>query len=353
VEAGRTLRGATMRAARLHVGERELRVEDVPVPEPRGDEVLVRVGGAGVCHSDLYLLDGMFDEFLRLPVTMGHEIAGWVEALGDDVRGLDPGEPVAVMVGWGCGACEWCVGGHEQLCPQGDEAGSTLDGGFAEYVLVPHRRHVVPLGDLDPVESAPLGDAALSPYAAVKRVRPHVLGGGAVVVVGTGGLGQYGVQIARELTGATVIAVDARADRLELARELGADHAVAAGDDAADTILELTRGRGAAAVVDLVGTDDSLALAGRVVGRRGIVVLLGLAGGTLPFGFYALAPEATLTTVYAGTIADLHEVVGLARAGRLRSLVERYPLARVNDALGDLRAGAVRGRAVVVPGSGA
>ena len=338
-----------MRAARLYPGERRLRLEDVPAPEPSGDQVLVRVVGAGVCHSDLHVLDGMFDDFLRFPVTMGHEIAGRVEALGPEARDLSVGEPVVVMVGWGCGHCEWCVSGHEQLCPQGDEAGATQDGGFAELVLVPHRRHVVPLGSIDPLEATPFGCAALCSYAAVKRVRPHLAGGSTCVIVGAGGLGQYAIQFARLLTGATVVAVDAREERLAQAKELGADHGVGAGPEAAEAILELTGGRGAQAVVDFVGTDDSLALAARVVGRRGLVALLGLAGGQVPFGFYSLAPEAALTTVVAGTVLDLQEVVRLAQAGRITGRVQTYPLERINEALDDLRAGRVEGRAAVTP----
>jgi propanol-preferring alcohol dehydrogenase len=294
----------------------------------------------------------MFDDVMRYPVTMGHEIAGRVEAVGPEARGLEAGEPVAVMVGWGCGHCEWCVSGHEQICPGGDEAGATVDGGFAEYVLVPHRRHVVPLGDLDPLEATPFGCAALCAYAAVKRVLPHLPGGSALVLVGAGGLGQYAIQLARRLTGATVVAVDAREERLALARELGADHGVPAGPTAAAEIEELTRGRGAAAVIDFVGTDETLALAARVVARRGLVALLGLAGGSLPYGFFALAPEAAITTVVAGTILDLQEVVRIAQAGGLAARLTTYPLEDVNDALADLRAGRVEGRAVLVPEGG-
>jgi propanol-preferring alcohol dehydrogenase len=280
---------------------------------------------------------------------MGHEIAGRVAALGPDARGIEPDEPVAVMVGWGCGYCDECVSGHEQLCPSGDEAGSTRDGGFAEYVLVPHRRHLVALGQLDPVAATPLGCAALSAYAAVKRVRPYLAGGSTFVVVGIGGLGRYAIQLARLLTGATVIAVDARAAALQSAGELGADHCVLADKDSANEIAVLTGGRGAQAVIDFAGTEDSLALSVAVVARRGIVALLGLAGGTVPFGFLEIPPEAVLTTVFAGTITDLHEVVRLAQTGRVRSAVAAYPLAAIEDALRDLREGRIEARAVVTP----
>ena len=338
-----------MRAARLHGGERRLRLEEVPTPQPSGDEVLVRVTGAGVCHSDLHVLDGMFDDLLRLPVTMGHEIAGRVEGHGPDARGLEIGEPVVVMVGWGCGHCEWCVAGHEQLCREGDEAGATRDGGFAELVLVPHRRHVVPLGALDPLEATPFGCAALCAYAAIKRVRPHLSGGSTVVVIGAGGLGQYGIQFARVLTGATIVSVDVRQERLDRALELGADHAVVSGPDSGETILELTHGRGADAVVDFVGTNDSLALAGAscrptrarcAPGPRRRVGLFRILQPR-PRGIPDNRRRRHTARPPGG---------GEARAGRsVLGRISTYPLGAVNDALDDLRAGQIDGRAVLVP----
>jgi propanol-preferring alcohol dehydrogenase len=339
-----------MRAARLHRGAKALAIEDVETPSPVDDQVLVRVAGAGVCHSDLHVLDGLFDEQMRFPVTMGHEIAGYVEATGPHVRDLEAGQGVVVMVGWGCGHCEWCVSGHEQICPTGNEAGATVDGGFAEFVLVPHRRHVVPLGELDPLQATPFGCAALCAYAAVKRVRPHLPGGTALVVIGIGGLGQYGVQLARELAGATIIAVDPRSEQLARGRALGADHALPPGPDTRKKIQDLTGGRGAAAVIDFVGTNESLALAAEVVSPRGLVALLGLAGGTVPFGFFSAAPEASFTTVVAGTVLDLQEVVRIAQAGRLESQTTAYELEAINDALDALRASRIQGRAIVTPG---
>ena len=339
-----------MRAARLHAFGEPLRVDDVEIPQPQGEQILVKVAGGGVCRSDLYVADGDLPEAVRLPVTMGHEIAGRVESLGPAVRDrVSPGEPVAVMVGWGCGACEWCVTGHEQICANGDEAGSTQDGGFAEYVLVPHARHLVPLGTLDPVEAAPLGDAGISSYAAVQRVRPVLAGGSTLVVIGVGGLGQMAVQIARELTAARILAVDSRADQLDRAIALGAAETIPAGDGTADQIRELTRGEGAHAVLDFVGTDETLRLGAAVVRQRGMIGLLGLAGGTVPFGFYSQAPEAVLTTIYAGTRDDLDGVVALARAGRIETSVSRFPLHEVNEVLSLLRENKIGGRAVLVP----
>lgn len=338
-----------MKAARLYEYRQPLRIEDVPVPEPQADEVLVRVAGAGVCRSDLYVIDGELADYVTLPVTMGHEIAGWVERPGPRARGVEPGDAVAVMVGWGCGYCEWCIGGHEQICPNGHEAGSTQDGGFAEYVLVPHPRHLVSLGDLDPVRAAPLGDAGISSYAAVMRVRPYLPGGAAVVIIGVGGLGQMAVQIARELTGARIIAVDRRQEQLDRAAHLGAATALLATDQTSEQVRAATGGEGAHAVLDFVGTDESLALATQVVRQRGIVAMLGLAGGRVPFGFYTQAPEAVLTTIYAGTRFDLDGVVALAREKRISTIVSTYPLDEVNRAFDDLRGGRVEGRAVLTP----
>lgn len=341
-----------MRAARLHAFGQPLRMEEVAIPDPHGEEIRVRVAGAGICRSDLFVIDGLLADSVRLPVTMGHEIAGWIDALGPAAPGrasFRVGDAVAVMVGWGCGACEWCVTGHEQICSQGDEAGSTQDGGFPEYVLVPHARHLVHLGDMDPVGAAPLGDAGISSYAAVQRVRSVLAGGSTLVIIGLGGLGQMAVQIARELTAARIVAVDRRPDQLQRAATLGAADAVPAGPDAAASIRDLTHGEGAHAVLDFVGSDESLALAARVVRQRGVIGLLGLAGGHVPFGFYTQAPEVVLTTIYAGTRDDLDGVVALARAGRIETSVTRYPLDAVNEVLQRLRANEVSDRAVLVP----
>ena len=329
----------------MHVGRADLVLEDVPAPEPVGDQVVVKVAGAGVCHSDLYVLDGAFPvELEHLPVTMGHEIAGWIEGAGPNAKDVRLGEAVAVMVGWGCGTCRWCVRGHEQICPEGDEAGSTKDGGFAEFVLVPHRRHLVSLGSLDPVSAAPLGDAALSSYAAVKRVAP--------VPPRRQRARRHRRRRPRPVRGSVRPAAhrgDRRRRRLAARstrhrRDAGRSLRCRGRCRVAGARTQRVGPEEVGAVIDFVGTDDSLELACSIVGRRGIVALLGLAGGSTTFGFDRLAPEAVLTTVHAGTIADLQEVVALARLGRLESRVTAYPLEAINQALADLRNGVVEGR---------
>ena len=250
---------------------------------------------------------------------------------------------MVVHGGWGCGRCRLCLSGDEQLCDVGRWAGIGRQGGFAEYVVVPASRHLVPLGDLDPVLSAPLADAALTPYHAVQLVRDRLYPGSTAVLVGAGGLGQYGVQLLRELTSATVLVVDTDADKRRQALDLGADRAL--HPDEVDGALL----RSASAVVDLVGSDDTLALAGRVLAPRGAVVLVGLAGGELPASFLGLPPDAAVMTSWWGTRNELAEVVALAAAGRLTGQVHEVDLAGVNGAMADLRAGQVAGRVVLVP----
>jgi alcohol dehydrogenase, propanol-preferring len=307
-----------------------LRLEDRPAPQPRGEEVLVRVRGAGVCHSDLHMVDGLIPG-LPLPRVLGHEIAGEADGLG----------PVLVYASWGEGTCRWCRRGEEQLCARVAEPGWVRDGGYAEAVVVPSRRYLLPLGDLDPVRAAPLADAGVTAYRAVRRAQPWLAGGGTAVVLGAGGLGQFAVQFLRHTGDTRVVAVDPDPAKREEARLLGADGTAAAGDD-------LEPGE-AVAVLDLVGSDTTLAEAARLVRPGGVVMVVGEVGGRLPFGFGAVPHEAHLTTSVWGSRRDLAAVVELARAGTLRWEVETLPLDRVNEALERLRHGRVRGRLVLTP----
>lgn len=333
-----------MRAALMTGYKEPLEVRDVPVPDPGPGEVLVRVAGAGLCHSDLHLVDGEIEVIPSFPWVLGHEVAGTVEAPGPGVRGLAHGDPVAVFGGWGCGACAICLSGEEQLCDTLRWMGIGRPGGFAEYVLVPSPRHLVPLGDLDPVSSAPLTDAALTPYRAVLKARPRLVPGTTAVVIGGGGLGQFAVQMLRELTPSRVVVVEPSASHREIVLELGAAQAVDPQDDALGAL-----DRGAAAVLDLVGSEATLSLAARLAAPRGLVVLVGIAGGALPVTFFSPATEVEVTTSYWGSRNELAQVVALAQAGRLTSRVHEVDLLAVNTAMGDLRAGRVEGRVVLVP----
>jgi propanol-preferring alcohol dehydrogenase len=344
-----------MKAYQLTAWQEPPELREVDVPEPGPGQVLIKVGGAGACHSDLHLMEwpeGQMD--FDLPFTLGHENAGWVEKLGAGVEGLEQGEPVAVYGPWGCGRCRACRRSAENYCEHQAElrafgGGLGLDGGMAEYMLVPHARLLLPLGDLDPRDAAPLTDAALTPYHAIKRSLHLLAPGSTAVVIGIGGLGHMAVQILRSVSPARVIAVDTSADKLRVARELGADHAVEPGEGAADEIRELTGGRGVELVVDNVGADETLALAAKVVHFESHLTVIGLAGGKFEFAFGAEPFEAQLTIPYWGSAIELAEVLDLARAGRIRPHVERFPLERVDEAYERMRAGTLDGRAVICP----
>jgi propanol-preferring alcohol dehydrogenase len=344
-----------MKAYQLTAWQSQPEMREVDVPEPGPGQVLVKVGGAGACHSDLHLMEwpeGQLD--FELPFTLGHENAGWVEAVGAGVEGLEIGEAVAVYGPWGCGRCRACRLSAENYCERQAEIGAFggglgLDGGMAEYMLVPHPRLLLPLGDLDPRDAAPLSDAALTPYHAIKRSLPLLVPGSTAVVIGVGGLGHMGVQILRALSPARIVAIDTSADKLRLAREVGADEALEPGEDAAETIRELTGGLGAELVLDMVGAEETLALGAQVARFEAHVTVVGLAGGTYPFGFGTLPFEAQLTLPYWGTAVELIEVLDLARAGRIRAHVERFSLDDAPRAYARMREGNLDGRAVICP----
>ncbi len=330
-------------------------MREVPVPEPGPGEVLVRVGGAGACHSDLHLMDwpeGTLD--FGLPFTLGHENAGWIEALGAGVRGLEQGEAVAVYGPWGCGRCRACRLSAENYCEHQAEIGAFggglgLDGGMAEYMLVPDARLLLELGDLDPRDAAPLSDAALTPYHAIKHSLPLLAPGSTAVVIGVGGLGHMAVQILSALSPATIVAVDISRDKLRLARDVGADQIVEAGETAAEQVRELTSGLGAELILDMVGSEDSIALGAGVARFQSHLTVVGLAGGKFEFSFGALPFEAQLTIPYWGSAVELAEVLDLARAGKIRAHTERFGLGQVETAYARMREGTLEGRAVICP----
>lgn len=333
-------------------GKTEIR--DIDVPEPGPGQVLLKVSGCGVCHSDLHLLHM---ERMPFPMTLGHEPSGQVAAIGPDVTGWEVGQYAICHIVWGCGVCRQCATGAENACqrfPRGLVPGPGLGypGAMAEYLLVPGRA-LVPLGDLDPIDSAPLADAALTPYHAIDRSLELLTPTATVVVIGVGGLGHMAVQILRAITGSRIVAVDLDEAKLEAARGYGADETVVSGPDSAQAVLELTRGVGADVVLDFVGASPTLALGAAVVSSYGNLTVAGLAGGELPFA--AASPPmglpwgATISKPYAGTRRDLHEVLALARQGRIKVHVERHPLADAADVLHRLEEGRIQGRAVLVP----
>lgn len=342
----------TMRAARLHKYRDPLKIDEIPVPRPSVGQVLVRVKGAGFCHSDLHIICGDIPMLPRMPLTLGHENAGVVAAIGAGIQTVKEGDSVAVYGGWGDGTCDYCVSGEENVCMQGQWVGlSNYDGGYAEFLLVPHERYLVKLHHLDPKIAAPLTDAALTPYRAIKRALPAVTADYPVLVIGAGGLGQFGVKLLRLLCGSKIIVADVADDKLATARELGAHHTVNSREEGAlEKILTISNG-GVAAAFDFVGAEPTLALAFGVTRRMGRVVQVGLAGGTAKLtALQNWQPEVSYSVSYWGNIKELREVMNMADDGRLTPIpLEFEPLERVSEVQHRLEKGQIKGRAVITP----
>lgn len=344
-----------MRALRITEWNSEPEVVETDQPRPGPDQAVIKVGGAGVCHSDLHIMHGLGDTSpWPLPFTLGHENAGWVHEVGAGVTHLQPGQPVAVYGAWGCGMCRRCRVGMENYCEDPGSApvtgGLGGDGGMAEYMLVPDARHLVPLPDgLTPAEAAPLTDAGLTPYHAVRRSWPKLDPDATAVVIGAGGLGHMAVQILRATTGARIVAVDTKREALALAGSLGADLTVEAGEGTAMAVREATGGFGADVVLDCVGSDATLATAAGCLRPLGDLTVVGIAGGTLPVSFFNLPYEVSVQSVYWGTRKELVEVLQLASRGLLRPRVTNYPLDEAPRAYRALAGGEIAGRAVIIP----
>jgi len=343
-----------MRAFQFIAAQEPAELREVQVPEPGPGQVLIKIGGAGACHSDLHILEAAAKPGpAQGPFTLGHENAGWVEKMGSGATGFAKGDPVIVYGPWGCGLCMNCRVGRENYCqnPGNIKAGGLgSDGGMASYLLVPSTRFLIPLGNLDPRVAAPITDAALTSYHAVKR-SVHLLGAGSTaVVIGTGGLGQMAIQVLRALSGATtVIALDTSVDKLEIAKQMGADEVLLSGDAAITRIKNITRGQGAELVLDMVGINPTLNMAAQVARRLGHLTIVGLGGGALPVNFRSPPNECSVSSPYWGYIPELIEVVTLAQAGKIKMLVEHFPLEKAAEAYHLLHDGKIKGRAVITP----
>lgn len=331
-------------------------LKDVDRPTPGPGEVLLKVAGAGACHSDV----AVFQDFTEgapgaqnPPFTLGHENTGWVEELGEGVTGLEIGSAHLVYGPIGCGRCTACSRGQDTYCENAAEmpylgVGLGRDGGMAEYVNVP-ARNLVPLGDADPIKAAPLADAGLTPYHAIKLALPHLNGGGRyALVIGLGGLGLSGVQILTALTGATVIATDMKEEAMAEAEKYGAI-TVDGGEGQVERIREITGGKGVDAAFDFVGVGPTVNTAMASMARQGRCTIVGIAGGTYEWSFFTNPYEAQLTNTYWGTVEELHEVVAMYRAGQIVPQVSDYALDDALEAYQALVDGKISGRAVVAP----
>jgi len=349
-----------MIAYRLLQPQNPPQLQDLPKPSAASGQLLIKVGGCGLCHTDIAIMaktKAQLDEWhATTPFTLGHEIAGWVAEIGQGVVGFKAGEPVAVVPIWGsCGHCPPCRRGEENFCyyiSALNGAGIGFDGGLAEYIVV-EARFAVPMGDFDPVLAAPLTDAGLTTYTAIKPALPSLVPGTTAVVIGVGGLGLLAVQFLRTLCSARVIAVDSDAMHLQLAQQHGADNTLPSDGSTADQIRNLTSGTGANFILDCVGAAATLKTGVAALARLGRLTLVGAALKTVPFGLHEVPWGAQLATSMNGGTVNLREVIDLARLGRIEMIEDRYPLSCVADAYRDLQAGKIRGRAVCIPGASA
>ncbi|MDR6989187.1 propanol-preferring alcohol dehydrogenase [Paenarthrobacter nitroguajacolicus] len=342
-----------MKAVQVRPGS-GMTLRDVPVPTPGPGEVLVKVAGAGLCHSEIAV--AQYPQYYRPDeswMTLGHETSGYVESVGEGVSGLASGQPVVVHAEWGCGQCVSCRSGHERFCPVvRPRAGSGLgfDGGLAEYILVPSARNVLPLPEeLDPTDAAPLDDAGLTPYHAIRSSMPWLDAGSVAVVIGVGGLGHMAVQLLREMSPAQIVVVEKDPRRRDFALDLGAHIALDPNDDAAAQIKAMGSD-GASFVLDLVGNDKTLEMAGASAAVRGKVAVVGAGFGSLNFNMMSFPWECVLQTSYSGEAWELEQLLQLAAMGRIKVWANHITLDEVPAAYEQLGQGGLElGRTIAVP----
>ena len=355
-----------MKAARIVKPKESLQVQDLETPKPKGSQVLVKVLASGVCHSDIHLWEGGYegpggqflkttDRGVKYPVTPGHEIAGTIEAIGEESENLfAKGDKVLVYPWIGDGVCPACRVGEENLCDKPKSLGIYVDGGYADHVLVPSYRYLVKLedeDDLDINEAATLSCSALTAYNAVKNasLRPD----DNLVVVGAGGLGLMAMQLAKAVTGAKIIAMDLEDEKLKQARKDGhADYIVnSKKEDPLKAVMELTDKMGVDAVIDFVNASKTVETDMQILRRRAKVVLVGLYGGELKLNLVTMPTRAyRLIGSYTGSLSDLTELVSLAKRKIIKPVVsDRFKLDQATEALSKLKDGKIMGRGVINP----
>ena len=351
-----------MKAARIVKVNEKLEIQQLETPKPRGSQVLVKVQSSGVCHSDIHLWEGYYegvggqllkttDRGVNYPLTPGHEVAGIVDSLGEQAEGFNNNDKVLVYPWIGEGLCPACRIGEENLCDKPRSLGVYMDGGYAEYVLVPSYKYLVKMSDgMDTDASATLSCSALTAYGAVKNA--NLKPDDNVVIVGAGGLGLMAIQLAKAVTGARIIAMDLDDKKLEFAKKEGADTTVnSKNEDPVKAIMELTDKMGADAVIDLVNASKTVETDMQFLRRRARVVLVGLFGGELKLSLVTMPTRAyKLIGSYTGTLSDMIELVSLATRGVIKPVVSnRFKLDQATDALTMLKEGKILGRGVINP----
>ena len=351
-----------MKAARIVKVNEPLQVQELQTPTPKGTQVLVKIQSSGVCHSDVHVWEGYYegiggqqlktiDRGVKYPLTPGHEIAGIVDSLGDQVEGFSKNEKVLVYPWIGEGLCPACRVGEENLCDKPRSLGVYTDGGYAEYVLIPSYKYLVKIGDdMDTDTSAPLSCAGLTAYGAVRNA--NLKPDDNVVIIGTGGLGLMAIQLAKAVTGAKIIAMDLDDQKLDVAKKNGADITInSKKEDPVQAIMQLTDKLGADAVIDFVNASKTVETDIQFLRRRARLVLVGLFGGELKLSLVSMPTRAyRLIGSYTGTLNDMVELVSLAGRGVIKPIVSnRFKLDQATEALTMLKDGKIIGRGVINP----
>jgi NAD+-dependent secondary alcohol dehydrogenase Adh1 len=341
-----------MRAVRLHGYHQQPVIEDVPEPTVTGPlDVVVKIGGAGVCRTDLHIIEGQWDAAMHppLPYTIGHENAGWVHEVGAGVTNVSVGDTVILHPTPTCGLCRACRAGQDMHCSQSRFPGLDSDGGMAEYLLTSARACVKLDPSTRPQDVAALADAGITAYHAVRKAVPLLYPGTTCVVIGAGGLGHIAIQCLAAMTATRVVVVDRNPDALKLAEALGADHTVVADGTQVTAVQDLTDGAGADVVLDFVAEQGAENEGFAMTGRHGSYFVIGY-GGTLSIPTLdVVATERNIIGNIVGTYNELAELMVLAEAGKVTLHTKAYPLDAAPEALHDLDAGQVRGRAILVP----
>jgi D-arabinose 1-dehydrogenase-like Zn-dependent alcohol dehydrogenase len=336
-----------------------LEATQAETPVPQGSELVVKISHCGVCHSDLHMIDGYFDlgrdkkldvtGGRKLPFTLGHEIAGEIVAVGPDVEGVAIGQTCAVYPWMGCGECSRCAAGDEHLCRTTHHLGITVDGGYASHVRVPHSRYVFDISGIDEEIAGSLMCSGITAYGALKKALGNVQDG-PLIIVGAGGVGMMGLQIARALSDVAIAVADIDPVKRQAAKDAGADFVFDPAEPGIRKTVLKTCGAGDAAI-DFVGAESSLNFASSVIGKGGSIVVAGLLGGaySTPIPMFALRPFS-IHGVFVASLPDTHELLELVRAGKIKPIpVTTRPLEEANLALDDLRGGKVVGRVVLKP----
>jgi len=341
-----------VRAVRLHGYHQQPVVEDVPEPTVQGLlDVVVKIGGAGVCRTDLHIIEGQWEAAMQptLPYTLGHENAGWVHEIGSAVTNVQVGDTVILHPTPTCGLCRACRAGQDMHCGNSSFPGLSHDGGMAEYLLTSARTCVKLDPRTRPQDVAALADAGITAYHAVRKVIPLLYPGTTCVLIGAGGLGHIGIQCLAALTAAQIIVVDRNPDALKLAEQLGADHTVVADGGHVDAVKDLTDGAGADVVLDFVAEQGAEQDGFAMTRRAGSYSVIGYGGEVHIPTLDIISTERNIIGNIVGTYNELAELMVLAEAGKVTLHTKTYPLAEAGEALRDLDAGRVRGRAILVP----